>query len=453
MKYSKFTDPDTKSTIIASKLDARDTRLAQGLWGSLVALLLWSPLPFGSVEAWSKGLLEVAGLLIFMVAAIGLIYYQNFPVNRDPIQWPMLALLVLGATQVLLTTNGIMPLTKDLPATVEACWLLAVLTALFLLMSNLITLRRAKNLLHLLSWWGAIIALFAIVQQVTANGKLYWFQVLRYDGYFFGPFVNRNHAAGFLAMLFPLPLVMLLMGSVRREQTMYAILATVIAVAIVVSGSRGGALALIAELGFLGLILLISHRKSRPIEALSLLGIVSVAVVTVSWLLGPQRLLQRLNDSLFNEAQQEYGRLTLWQKGWQIFTDHPLTGIGLGAYEAVYPQYDPANGRYRTAYAHNDYLQLLTDCGILGGIVGLCFLGLLLLRGLPALREHYLYELLSRHRSISPAMHRALILAPLTAIVGIGVHSLFDFNLQIPSNALLLLMLVAILSEAAASAA
>jgi hypothetical protein len=50
-------------------------------------------------------------------------------------------------------------------------------------------------------------------------------------------------------------------------------------------------------------------------------------------------------------------------------------------------------------------------------------------------------------------MHRALILAPLTAIVGIGVHSLFDFNLQIPSNALLLLMLVAILSEAAASAA
>jgi O-antigen ligase len=443
---------DRKVTVMAASGDARQTAWASWLWGSSIAVLLWSPLPFGSVEAWSKGILQVAALSIFMLAMAGLIYYRDFPINRDPMQWPLVALLLLGIAQVNLTANGIVLLTQDLAATTDACWGLAALTAMFLLVSNLITLRRAKTLLRILSWWGATIALFALVQQIAGNGKLYWFKVLRYDGYFFGPFVNRNHAAGFLAMVFPLPLVMLLMGTLRRQQALYAALATIMAVAIVVSGSRGGVLALVAELIFLGLILLISRRKSPPLEALALLGIVILAVGLGSWLLGPERLLKRLNDSLISEAQGEYGRLTLWRNAWKIFTDHPFTGIGLGAYEAIYSQYDPANGRYRTAYAHNDYLQLLTDCGILGGIIGLAFLGLLFWRGLPALREHYLYELLSHRQRVSPAMHRALLLGPLTAIVGIGVHSLFDFNLQIPSNALLLLVLVAVLSEAAGSA-
>jgi O-antigen ligase len=118
---------------------------------------------------------------------------------------------------------------------------------------------------------------------------------------------------------------------------------------------------------------------------------------------------------------------------------NPLLGVGLGAYATAFSLYTKRDGSVRVPQAHNDYLQVVADCGIVGGLIALWFVVVVFRvvgRGLK-----------SRDRLLS-----GLALGSGAGIVGILVHSLFDFNLQIPSNALLFLVLAAVASSVAALA-
>jgi len=66
--------------------------------------------------------------------------------------------------------------------------------------------------------FGFLVSIFAILQHLTSNGKLYWVREIRYGGMPFGPYVNRNHFAGFAELVLPLALVPLVLGRVRRER-------------------------------------------------------------------------------------------------------------------------------------------------------------------------------------------------------------------------------------------
>ena len=119
---------------------------------------------------------------------------------------------------------------------------------------------------------------------------------------------------------------------------------------------------------------------------------------------------------------------------------YPILGVGLGAYETVFPTFaSGGDSKIRVDFAHNDYLQVLADAGIVGGLLAVWFIYLVaraVLRGL---------------RSADP-LRAAMALAAGAGIFSILVHSLFDFNLQIPSNSLLFLLLSAVASYAGASA-
>jgi len=115
-----------------------------------------------------------------------------------------------------------------------------------------------------------------------------------------------------------------------------------------------------------------------------------------------------------------------------MIADHPLFGVGLGAFAVAYPRYDGGNGLRRTAEAHNDYLQVLSDTGLVGGSVGLFFLFAFFRIVRNVLRGEQLRE---REEALGISVGCLAILA----------HSLVDFNLQITSNALLFLTLIALL--------
>lgn len=118
-----------------------------------------------------------------------------------------------------------------------------------------------------------------------------------------------------------------------------------------------------------------------------------------------------------------------------MFLDHPLTGVGLGAFPTAYPAYGRSSVKNeRLEQAHNDYLQLLSDAGLIGGLIGLWFLFELFRI---ARRQ---FQQLERARSND----RALMLGGYVALLGIAVHSLLDFNLQIAANALLFLFVLAL---------
>ena len=125
------------------------------------------------------------------------------------------------------------------------------------------------------------------------------------------------------------------------------------------------------------------------------------------------------------------GRTHFWSGTLEIIRDHPLTGTGLGAFSASYPRYDTANGNYRLEQAHNDYLQILSDGGIVGGLLGLAFVVWLFRTALKRMQTH-------------DKLRRGVALGALSGCAGVLVHSFFDFTLHTTANGLMFLLLAAL---------
>jgi O-antigen ligase len=114
-----------------------------------------------------------------------------------------------------------------------------------------------------------------------------------------------------------------------------------------------------------------------------------------------------------------------------IIRAHPLVGTGLGAFGVVYTRYDSRSGLYRLEQAHNDYLQILSDGGVIGAVLGLFFIVSLFRMGLA-------------RRETRDTFRRGVATGALAGCFAVLVHSFFDFTLHTTSNALLFLVLAAL---------
>ena len=147
----------------------------------------------------------------------------------------------------------------------------------------------------------------------------------------------------------------------------------------------------------------------------------------VSWL-GVDQVLQRFSS--FQSLEVTAGkRASMRRDTWQIFLHHPFAGTGLGTLQIVYPPYESLYDGRIVNHTHNDYLEALAETGVLGGLCCAWFLGVLFRESLKRLRQ--------LHNSFAGALQ----LCGLVACVGFLVHSLVDFNLHIPSNALLFFLM------------
>lgn len=128
-------------------------------------------------------------------------------------------------------------------------------------------------------------------------------------------------------------------------------------------------------------------------------------------------------------------RASIYRDTWRIVRDHPWIGTGLGTLETVFPRYESYYDGLVVDHAHNDYLELLADTGLIGGLCVLAFVGFLGWLGL--------YHL---HRATGPVC-RSLYCGALVACAGLLLHSMVDFNFHIPSNAMLFLLLAAMITS------
>jgi O-antigen ligase len=128
-------------------------------------------------------------------------------------------------------------------------------------------------------------------------------------------------------------------------------------------------------------------------------------------------------------------RSAIWADTWSVFRASPIVGSGFGAFQTVYPLHGRSDGSQIVAQSHNDYLQVLADCGVVGAAIALVFIALL-------------FRATFRGARSSDPLIAAVAAGCGAGIVAILVHSLFDFNLQLPSNALLFLILCAVVSGA-----
>jgi O-antigen ligase len=300
--------------------------------------------------------------------------------------------------------------------------LLIMYLVVVLLMSQAFTRRSHwRGFMWFLMTLGFFVSVFGILQSLTFDGKLYWFREMRFGGAAFGPYVNRNHFAGFAEMVIPVSLVPLALGKVRRERLfLVSLFALVPIVALLLSASRGGIISFAMQMVILFLLLLVRRVRGKHMIVGGV--VVLAAVMAVSWI-GVNQVLARFTGTQALEASAGK-RASMRQDTWRLFLDHPTWGTGLGTFEMVFPPYDSLYDGKIVNHAHNDYLEVLAETGVAGGLCCLWFLGVVLLNALKGTAD------------LGESLGSVLNLTGLVACSGILIHSLVDFNLRIPANAL-----------------
>lgn len=289
--------------------------------------------------------------------------------------------------------------------------------------------------------FGFFLAIFGLTQSFTSPTKVYWIRELN-QSTAFGPFINRHHFAGYMELTIAIPLGLVFAGAIEKEKMLiYLFVAGLMGVALVMTASRGGIISLVAEIVFLITVTAIwrkqsekRHRRSSRLKRIAArAGMTAALLVSLFFgvlFFGGEFSINRFIDSV-NTDDPTTGRAHFWSVTLNIIKAYPYLGTGLGAYGVSYPQFDSRNGLFRLEQAHNDYLQVLSDGGIVGGVLGLSFVVLLF------------WKAIKRAKSRDD-FRRGVALGALSGCFGVLIHSFFDFTLHTTSNALLFLVLAAL---------
>jgi O-antigen ligase len=386
----------------------------------ICALVAFGILSHGAVEDWARAVLET-GAGVLLVAWTAEAYFTDREIVISPLLVPLLALCLVALGQLVFHGTA-----SPYSTRLELQLVLTYAIILFLASQAFHSADDWRTFVWFLMFFGFVIAIFGILQHLTFNGKLYWFREMRYGGIPFGPYVNRNHFAGFAELVIPVALVPLVLGKVRRERWLaVGIFALLPLVALFLSASRGGLVSFVAEIGVLALLMILRRTGGRHVLAGGV--VLLLALMLVSWL-GVRQILERF--STMQSLETSVGkRASMRHDAWRIFRDHPWTGTGLGTLPLVFPTYESLYDGKVVNHAHNDYLEMLADTGVVGAFCCAWFLGVLFFRSLK--------QLLVTDKSFAAALH----LSGLVACCGFLVHSLVDFNLHMPGNALLFLLM------------
>jgi O-antigen ligase len=416
--------------------------------------IVTSALAYGTVHYWALGLFNLGGLTLLVLWVLDAWRLGNLRVSRNVLQVPLLGALVLGLIQLLpfrdvsaevtLVTGVANTLSYDPYATrlvlVQLATLLIYFSATLVFID---TPHRLHVLVRTIMIFGFLLAIFGLTQSFTSPTKVYWIRELN-QSTAFGPFINRHHFAGYMELTIALPLGLLFAGAVDKEKRLlYGFVAGLMGVALVMTASRGGIISLVAEVIFFALATAIFRKQSderhprrmHRLKSLAVRAGLAVALLVSLFIgvlaLGGELSINRLIVDSVNTNDPTTGRAHFWAVTLDIIKAHPLLGTGLGAFGVIYTRFDTRNGLFRLEQAHNDYLQVLSDGGIIGAALALAFVALLFYKGFVRARSR-------------DDFRRGVALASLGGCVAVLVHSFFDFTLHTTSNALLFLILAAL---------
>ncbi|MFQ5902736.1 MAG: O-antigen ligase family protein [Candidatus Binatia bacterium] len=475
-----------------------------------IFLIIFTPLAFGAVQPWSIVVMELTVLLMVAAWLLKMIQRRELRFSKTPLNIPLVLFVVLVLFQMFplspsmiqylspntydlykmtlpnygsddhpsianrLAKNNVLQessfpsslnSTNDRSLTIyrhatktELLEMLAYSAIFFLIVNNLRTNEQIDRLLKTIIVMGFLLSVFAIVQELSGTDKIYWFRELTHGGSPFGPYINRNHFAGYISMVILLALGFLLglrskggrqrpsgvghpplgpeLRTDRDSPTGHLLLIFALAImiaALFLSLSRGGIVSFLLGILFL-LNFSLFGRKSRK-RPYVLVGSVVLSAFLILVHLGIAPVIERLSTiSRLEQEASATARTAVWRDTVVAAKDFPLLGTGLGTFQYIFPQYRRHSSDIRLYfdYAHNDYLQLLLETGLVGFI--------LLLGGLTL----FLWKSLSRWKQRHDPFVKGVTMGGLAAIVSILFHSLVDFNLHIPANALLFSMIIGV---------
>ena len=406
--------------------------------GSLVFIIILSTLLFGAVEKWSIAVVGVvtalsfiyfscrvkkdvfrydgaARILISMLALLAYSLFQliPFPISiLDLVHHKLKDLLMLspGITRGFHSISIYPFATETAVADLVMCSMVFTIAAFGLQGEN-----HVRRTIQCLVVFGFVLGIFGIIQQATWNGKIYWFRELTVGGVPYGPFVNRNHFAGFIGMIIPLSLGIAFTERTMEKKVLFGFLGVVMATALFFSLSRGGITSFFAAMLLFSLFAVTRDRSKRK-----LVPVLFFIIIVAAYLLylGISPIVERFTHADISNEQ----RLTAWKGTWDAFRDYPILGTGLGTFQYIFKAYQPEGLSLYWDHAHNDYLEALLELGIIGALFVVFFF-------FSVFKVLFNKEWEGQETYLGAAFS--------ASIAAIAVHSIFDFNLHILSNALL----------------
>ena len=334
------------------------------------------------------------------------------------------------------------------PALSEMGLVLFTANALLVLgCARLFSIRGAHRVALAIAIVGVALAAAGIIQRPLFTGKIYGFWTPLEGGSPFGPFVNRNHFAGWALMALPLALGLLCGGVARamrgvkptwRARLLWgsspeanrillcAAGAGVIALSLVMTMSRSGMAALGLAVAITGAVVMRRQRTAR--RALTIGYLFLLVIVVVSWA-GADAIASRFGEADWRELNQRRGP---WADAIDIASRFPVVGTGLNTYGVATMFYQRHDLAQHYAEAHNDYLQLAAEGGVLLTI--------------PAALSVAAFIVAVRRRFQEDTSVRTywLRVGAVTGLTAIALQETVDFSLQMPGNAALFAVLCAI---------
>ena len=431
---------------------------------------MFSPLAFGSVELWSRAVMEgLSFLALFLLYVLYTVKKETFyrvpgiiPVLIFP-AYMLLQVIPMPASFVKILSPQTHALYQGSIGLLEpVSWISfsinpkETLSEFFRygsyagfyilsiqLLSDKVFLKKTVNTVVL---FVSLLGFFAILQHFTADGRIYWF-IEPFRGTPFGPYVNRNHFAGLVGMTFPLVLAVFLYNKPRinysglrtrlaeffsyKSANTYFLLGVglvLLGLAVFLSLSRGGIISLCLSTSFFGLLLTVRGTdRGRGMLVLILFSFVLLSVGWFSW----DPIFERFNRIRNPAGDIGEARLPRWKASLDVVRDYPVTGTGFGTFMDIYKGYRTEPGRNIVTHAHNDYIQLAVEGGMIA--VGLA--------------AWFLVSILSTYRQFLKRRDPYcvyLYLGGLTGLTAILIHSISDFNLHIGANGLYFFFICAI---------
>jgi O-antigen ligase len=341
---------------------------------------------------------------------------------------------------------GLLPLSVYSHATEGELYKFLAYAALFLVIMNTIrSQKQMKRLVYTIIAVGFLESFYSFAQ--FSGYSLPYFNIGQRSSLAYGTFVNRNHLAGYLEMVIPLAFGVLFVClgksgpsplkkfmALFEEKYLKALLVLFIIFiligALFLTGSRGGILSFSLSMLFLCL-LAYTRRLLRKwvLVVLIFLLLVLGSVVIAS----PEIVIRRLSALTKPETEQSFRyRWEVWKDSVLICRDFPLFGSGFGTFSHIFQRYQRFPSDVFFAYTENDYLQQLVETGVVGIFLILWIGVVFFVRTLTAWKQ--------RHSRWTIAM----IAGGLSAVFSLCIHSTVDFNLHVPSNAILFTVVAAL---------
>ena len=417
--------------------EALDKFFERGILALVLAILVFGPLAFGAVDTWAFLIVQALTIGAMVLWALRIWISPKPQLLWPPICWVVLAFVIYAIARYF--TADIEYVSRQELIQVLVCAFL-----FFAIINNLYRQEFSQVISFTLIFLAMGISCYAVFQFATHSTRV-WNLIAPYPGRGMGTYFSPDKFAGFLEMLLPLAVAYVIAGRMKPlTRVLLGYAALVMLAGVTVTFSRGGWAA--AAAGMLALLGILACQRNHRIPALLLLVVlIGGGIFFVRTYLSKTTIyVSRVEKLKQNQEEILNTRLCLWTAAIEMWRDNFWWGAGPGHYDYRFPAYRSELIQLRPGHAHNDYLNLLADWGVVGGVIvlaGMAAFALGLLKTSKSVRRA------EKDFGSGTSNRLAFFLGASAGLFALAVHSAVDFNLHIPANAILGVTLLALLSS------